>query len=95
MIFKTKSIFWEENEKAGYRHISVEHNERVLITVVSHRTDGVWNSTAVPMGFSFTKDEIIIFTEIISVLPNLMTFLCTDEISTDEIQQYLLTLKVL
>lgn len=86
-------MFWEENEQTGYRHVSVEYGERVIMAVVSHRIEGVWNSSVIPMGFSFTQSEISSFAKLFSVLPELMAFLCTNEIKIEEIQLFLLTIQ--
>lgn len=93
MIFKMNHMFWEENEQGGYRHVLVEYSDRVLMVVVSHRTDGVWRSSVVPMGFTFNQSEIESFARMFAVLPELMAFLCTDEIKIEEIQHFLLTIQ--
>ena len=93
MIFKTSPMFWDDNERSGYRHISVEYNERVLLAVVSHRTDGVWKSSVVPMGFNFFHDEVQQFANMFSVLPEFMKFLIKDELSFEDIQTYILTIQ--
>ncbi len=89
MNFKTKRMFWDENESTGYRHISVEYNDRVLMVVTAHRISGEWMTQVVPMGFSFNKDEVQTFSEMFSVLPGLMEFLCTESLTIDEMQNFL------
>lgn len=89
MIFKTKRMFWDENESTGYRHISVEHNDRVLMVVTAHRISGEWMTQVVPMGFSFKQDEVQTFSEMFAVLPCLMEFLCTESLTIDEMQNFL------
>lgn len=92
MIFKMNNMFWSINESTGYRHIDVIYNGRIIMAVVSHRTSSVWTASVIPMGFSFTLDEIQGFSDAFTVLPVLMEFLQTDEISEQEMQNYLLTL---
>lgn len=93
MIFKTSPMFWEDNEQGGYRHISLEYDDRVLLVIVSHRTDGVWDSSVVPMGFNFNRDEVSKFASAFSVLPELMEFLVKDVIKFEEIQAFILTIQ--
>lgn len=89
MMFKINHMFWDENESTGYRHISVEHNDRVLMAVTSYKTSGEWLSQVIPMGFSFKQDEVQAFSAMFAVLPGLMEFLCTDALTVDEMQNFL------
>jgi hypothetical protein len=82
-------MFWEENERTGYRHVSVEYDDRVLMAVTAHREAGEWSTQVIPMGFSFSYNEVQTFSFIFSVLPGVMDFLCTDTLNADEVQNYL------
>lgn len=93
MIFKTNHMFWDENESTGYRHVSVEYNDRVLMAVTSYKVMGVWGAQVIPMGFSFKQDEVQAFSDMFSVLPKLMEFLCTDSLTFEEMQEFLLTIQ--
>lgn len=86
-------MFWNENEKTGYRHISVEYNNRVLMSIASYNVSGVWESKVIPMGFSFNQDEIQEFSNMFTVLPELMKFLCKEELTFEEINDYLLKIQ--
>lgn len=94
MIFKIKRMFWDENESTGYRHISVEQNDRVLMVVTSHKIDGEWMTQIIPMGFSFNHDDVKMLSDIFSVLDGLMNFLCTDSLTADEMQNFLDSLEL-
>lgn len=93
MIFKTNHMFWDANESTGYRHVSVEYNDRVLMAVTSYKTLNVWQSKVIPMGFSFSIGEIEVFAKMFSVLPDLLKFMCADSITFEEMQEFLLTLQ--
>ena len=85
-------MFWDQNEITGYRHVSVEYNDRVLMAVTSHNVSGTWSAQVIPMGFSFNHSEIQAFSDLFSVLPGLMEFLCQESLTVEEIQEFLLTL---
>lgn len=85
-------MFWDQNEITGYRHVSVEYNGRVLMAVTAHNVSGKWDAQVIPMGFSFKHNEIQAFSDMFSVLPGLMDFLCQESVTVEEIQEFLLTL---
>ncbi len=93
MIYKINAMFWDENERTGYRHVSVEYNDRILMAVTACRSSNEWQSQVIPMGFSFQHNEIQAFSELFSVLPGLMTFLSAPSLTFEEVEQYLLTLQ--
>lgn len=93
MLFKVNTMFWDQNEGTGYRHVSVEYNDRVLLSVTAHNVSGAWQAQVIPMGFSFNLDEIQAFSDMFSVLPGLMEFLCKESMTVEEIQEYLLTIQ--
>lgn len=92
MMYKIKPLFWDMNEQTGYRHITLENNGDVLFVVAANKYDNKWTASAVPMGFRMSIEQAVEFSGAFKVLPDLMTFLERDEISVDEIQNYLLTL---
>ena len=93
MLFKTNQLFWNENESTGYRHVSVEYNDRVLMAVTSHNVSGSWAAQVIPMGFSFKQDEVQAFSDMFTVLPELMDFMCTESLTFEEMQEFLLTIQ--
>lgn len=93
MLFKTNHMFWDENESTGYRHVSVEYKDRVLMAVTAHNVSGTWGAHVIPMGFSFAQDEVQAFSDMFSVLPGLMEFMCTESLTFEEMQEYLLTIQ--
>lgn len=92
MQYKVNEMFWDQNESTGYRHISVEYKDRILMAVTAYKTFGEWDTQVIPMGFTFKQDEIQAFSDLFAVLPKLMDFLKTDSITIEEMQNYLLTL---
>jgi hypothetical protein len=93
MLYKVDHMFWDQNESTGYRHVDVQYNDRILMAVTAHRTSGEWKSLVIPMGFSFEQNEVQAFSDMFSVLPNLMGFMCTDALTVEEMQNYLLTIQ--
>ena len=93
MIFKTNHMFWYENESTGYRHVSVQYEDRILMAVTAHNVSGKWNAQVIPMGFSFSQDEVVAFSGLFSVLPALMEFMCSEQLTFEEMQDFLLTLQ--
>ncbi|AQW88590.1 hypothetical protein pEaSNUABM50_00063 [Erwinia phage pEa_SNUABM_50] len=93
MLYKLNQMFWDENESTGYRHVSVEYNGRVLMAVTAHNVSKVWSSRIIPMGFSFELDEVEAFSGLFEVLPSLMKFMCTESLSSEEMQNFLLTIQ--
>jgi len=89
MIYKVNHMFWNENESTGYRHVSVEYNDRILMAVTAHNVSNAWQAQVVPMGFSFQQNEVQAFSDMFSVLPKLMQFLCTENLSIEEVQKFL------
>jgi hypothetical protein len=59
------------------------------MAVTAHRTSNEWMAQVIPMGFSFKHDEVQAFSDMFSVLPGLMEFLCTDSLNADEVQIFL------
>lgn len=86
-------MFWDENESTGYRHVSVEYNDRVLMAVTAHNVSGTWSAQVIPMGFSFSQNEIQAFSDMFLVLPGLMEFMCKENLTIEQIQEFLLTVQ--
>lgn len=93
MIYKLRPMFWDMNESTGLRHITLEHDGRVLFVVSSHRTGTEWNASALPMGYKMYMNEVLEFSAAFRVLPELMARLEEPDLSLQEIQDYLLTIQ--
>lgn len=93
MLYKVDHMFWDQNESTGYRHVSVVYEDRKLMAVTAHKTLGEWKSLVVPMGFSFELSEVQAFSDMFSVLPELMKFMCSETLTVQEMQDYLLTIQ--
>lgn len=93
MIYKLNQLFWDTNESTGYRHVSIEYNNRTLMAVTAHNVSGTWTSRVIPMGFSFELDEVQAVSRVFESLPSLMTFMCSTNLSVEDIQNFLLTIQ--
>lgn len=90
MLLKIPTMHWEYNESTGYRHIGVSLDGVNMMSVLSHKHAGKWNSTVVPMGYSYDKSTVQAFIGFFQVLQNLMKFLETpEEMTAEQAQQFI------
>ncbi|WNV47198.1 hypothetical protein ENKO_089 [Klebsiella phage fENko-Kae01] len=81
---------WAENEKTGYRHVSVMNGSVKIFACISNKTMGKWESKVVPMGYTYSKFEVQELAELFSDLDDLMQYLERDEETThDNILEFL------
>lgn len=93
MIYKINSMFWDQNDSTGFRHISVEYNERCLMAITAHMHNSIWESKVIPMGFTFSKLEIEEFSKMFLDLPKIMDKLCSDKLTHEEITNFISSLQ--
>lgn len=85
------AVLWAENEREGYRHVGVMSEGVKIFVVASHLTYGRWTCKVIPMGYSYTKDEMSDLGYLFNgFMQELMDFLERDEeISHDDILELL------
>lgn len=89
MIYKTNPMFWEMNEKTGLRHLTLEHDGRVLFVVAANLHTNGWKASTLPMGYKMTYEEVLEFSSTFEVLPELMKFLERPDITLADVQEYI------
>lgn len=75
---KINSLHWDESERQGYRHVTVEMNGNNVLYVVSHRTDGKWCSVIIPAGFKQTAQDVVVLKNFYNKVDILMKYLESD-----------------
>lgn len=85
------AVLWAENESTGYRHVGVISEGVKIFVVASHLTDGYWTCKVIPMGYSYTKDEMSDLAYLFNgFMRELMDYLERDEeITHDDILDFL------
>lgn len=87
---KINPVVWDDAERTGLRNVTVSFNGNNIMAVLSHFQSGSWESSVVPMGFSYDSTEVLAFIEFFKVLPELMKFLETSSVLTsDDVQLYI------
>lgn len=90
MLLKLNRVVWDEAERTGFRNVTVSYNGKNVMAVLSHFQSGSWSSSIVPMGYSYSTEEVQEFIELFKVLPALMKLLETDSVLTaDEVQVFI------
>lgn len=82
-LLKINAIHWDENERTGYRHVSVSIDGVNHFAVAAHHFDSVWTAKAYPMGYSYDSDAVQDLVDFMLVLPKVMKFLEQDTVLTD------------
>lgn len=57
-IFKTHPLLWEQNEDAGFRSIHAVFQGNTVVAFIANKTQGSWTAQVVPMGYSYTRDDV-------------------------------------
>lgn len=85
------AVSWDENESTGYRHVGVISEGQKIFVVASHLTDGEWTCKVIPMGYSYTKNEMSDLAYLFNgFMRELMNFLeRNEEITHDDILKFL------
>lgn len=95
VLFNTSALHWDDNERTGYRQISVLHNDRQIISIIANKTLGVWGSQIVPMGYSYNKEQVQILSTLYKNVEYIMNFIEQDSVLThDAVLEFLENLNV-
>lgn len=85
----TSAVHWADNEATGYRHVGVFNGAVKIFACISNETMGEWKSSLIPMGYSYSKNEVHALAELFSRINELMKYLEIDDMSHDDIVNYL------
>lgn len=78
ILFNTNALHWDENEKTGFRKISVLYKSNNVLNIIANKTNNQWMTQVVPMGYSYTKDEVEFLAELYKIIVPIMDFLEQD-----------------
>ncbi|UYL05345.1 hypothetical protein DIDNDMLP_00360 [Klebsiella phage KP13-7] len=78
VLFNIAALHWDNNEKTGFRQISVTYEGKQIISIISNKTLGIWGSRIVPLGFSYNKDEVQMLSTLYKNIECIMNFLEQD-----------------
>lgn len=86
MRFDVNNIFWEQNELVGFRQVKVRDAYRTIAVINANLNNNVWSSAFVPMGFSFSTNEMAALEECIAKSHVLMKVLQKVDCTLQEIE---------
>lgn len=86
-------IIWDENERTGKRHVDLINTDNgvKLIAIISHRNKAEWEARIIPMGYSFSDDDVrSLWPELSGFVLELMKYLETNtEITYEDILSFI------
>lgn len=95
ILFNTNALHWDDNERTGFRKISVLYNSNNVLNIIANKTLGTWKTQVIPMGFTYTKEEIQFLAELYKTIPFIMNFLEQDSVLIhDEVLDFLENINV-
>ncbi|MFS8319799.1 hypothetical protein ACMG5I_02615 [Escherichia coli] len=84
VLFKTNPVLWEQNEQAGFRSIHVEYKCNTVVAIIANKTLGKWTAQVVPMGYSYTSDEVEFLADLYRQMPFIINVLEQSDTLTHE-----------
>ncbi|EMR6008452.1 hypothetical protein WJW27_005290 [Escherichia coli] len=84
VLFKTNPVLWEQNEQAGFRSIHVEYKGNTVVAIIANKTLGKWTAQVVPMGYSYTSDEVEFLADLYRQMPFIINVLEQSDTLTHE-----------
>ncbi|EHU8781195.1 hypothetical protein N0S44_000429 [Escherichia coli] len=95
VLFKTNPVLWEQNEQSGFRSIHVEYKGNTVVAIIANKTLGKWTAQVVPMGYSYTSDEVQFLAELYRQVPFIINVLeGNDTLSHEDVIDFLGNLHV-
>lgn len=86
---KINKLLWDDANNEGYRNVTVCIDSVNVMCIVSHRVNGTWESSIVPLGYRHSKEQVLILKEFYSIAYDIMQYLECDSITEIEIQEYI------
>lgn len=78
VLFKTDTISWETNEASGFRRVGIAYKGNNIMSVIANKVLGEWTSQVVPMGYSYSLEDVEVIAALYPKLPYLMQFIERD-----------------
>jgi hypothetical protein len=95
VLFKTNPVLWDQNEESGFRSIHVEYKGNTVVAIIANKTLGNWTAQVVPMGYSYTSDEVAFLADLYSQVPFIINVLeRSDKLSHEDVINFIENLHV-
>lgn len=95
IVYKVNEMFWDLNEKNGFRKVRAIHEGECLAIFNSTflKSTSTWECVMVPMGLTFNQSKVFLFKDVIDNSEKIMDCLCMESLSFEEVQNFISNLQ--